>query len=137
MVVRWVPRSFPATVPKGRRPRRQGRRSHRPRCQYKVPGRPPTAVAVPDPSGPLSPEYPATLEITYPSELSQWLPLIKWLLAVPHYIALFFVAIGAFFVAVYVVLGPDSARPSGPGALCARRCAPGKTRYAAANCGAS
>ena len=59
------------------------------------------AVAVPDSSGPPSPEYPATFEITYPSELNRWLPLIKWLLAVPHYVALFFVAIGAFFVAVY------------------------------------
>jgi hypothetical protein len=60
-----------------------------------------TALAVPDPSGPPSPSYPATVEITYPSELNRWLPLIKWLLAVPHYVALFFVAIGAFFVAVY------------------------------------
>lgn len=58
-------------------------------------------MAVPDPSGPRSPRYPATLEITYPSELNRWLPLIKWLLAVPHYIALFFVAVGAFFVMVY------------------------------------
>ena len=59
------------------------------------------AVAVPDPSGPPSPEYPAGLEITYPSELNRWLPLIKWLLVIPHFIALFFVGIGAFFVAVY------------------------------------
>ena len=59
------------------------------------------AVAVPNPSGPPSPPYPASLEITYPSELNRWLPLVKWLLAVPHYIALFFVGIGAFFVLVY------------------------------------
>ena len=59
------------------------------------------AVAVSDPSGPPSPDYPAGLEITYPSELNWWLPLIKWLLVVPHFIALFFVGIGAFFVAVY------------------------------------
>ena len=59
------------------------------------------AVAVSDPSGPPSPVYPAGLEITYPSELNRWLPLIKWLLVVPHFIALFFVGIGAFFVAVY------------------------------------
>jgi Domain of unknown function (DUF4389) len=59
------------------------------------------AVAVPDPAGPPSPVYPAGFEISYPSELNRWLPLIKWLLVIPHFIALFFVGIGAFFVAVY------------------------------------
>jgi hypothetical protein len=59
------------------------------------------AVAVPDPSGPPAPPYPAALEISYPQELNRWLPLVKWLLAVPHYIALFFVGIGAFFVLIY------------------------------------
>jgi Domain of unknown function (DUF4389) len=58
-------------------------------------------VAVPDPSGPHSPSYPAGLEITYPSELNRWLPLVKWFLAIPHFIALFFVGIGGFFVLVY------------------------------------
>jgi hypothetical protein len=59
------------------------------------------AVAVADPAGPPSPPYPASLEISYPSELNRWLPLVKWLLAVPHYIALFFVGIGAFFALIY------------------------------------
>jgi hypothetical protein len=59
------------------------------------------AVAVRDPAGPPAPTYPASLEITYPVELNRWLPLIKWLLVIPHFIALFFVGIGAFFVAVY------------------------------------
>jgi hypothetical protein len=45
--------------------------------------------------------YPADIEIDYPAELNRWLPLVKWLLAVPHYVALFFVGIGAFFVAVF------------------------------------
>jgi hypothetical protein len=58
-------------------------------------------VAVPDPSGPPSPDYPVRFEIAYPPELNRWLPLVKWLLAVPHYIALFFVGIGAFFVLVF------------------------------------
>jgi hypothetical protein len=61
-------------------------------------------VAVPEPSGPPSPSYPAGFEITYPSELNRWLPLVKWLLAIPHFVALFFVGIGAFFVLVYGVL---------------------------------
>jgi hypothetical protein len=50
--------------------------------------------------------YPSTteeqsvhLEVDYPedvpNELNRWLPLVKWLLAIPHYIALAFLAIGA------------------------------------------
>jgi hypothetical protein len=58
-------------------------------------------LVVPEPAGPPSPVYPAGLEVTYPSELNRWLPFVKWLLAIPHYIALWFVAIGAFFVMIY------------------------------------
>ena len=60
-----------------------------------------SVVAVPDPSGPPSPDYAARLEISYPEELNRWLPLVKWLLVIPHFFALFFVGIGAFFVAIY------------------------------------
>jgi Domain of unknown function (DUF4389) len=59
------------------------------------------AVAVPDPAGPPSPDYPARLEIAYPSELNRWLPLVKWLLAIPHYVVLFFLSVGAFFVLIF------------------------------------
>ena len=59
------------------------------------------AVAVSDPAGPPSPAYPAGFEIAYPAELNRWLPLVKWLLVIPHFVALFFVGIGAFFVGVY------------------------------------
>ncbi len=58
-------------------------------------------VAVPDPSGPPAPPYPAALEISYPQELNRWLPLVKWLLAIPHYIVLSFLGLAAFFVLVY------------------------------------
>jgi Domain of unknown function (DUF4389) len=57
--------------------------------------------AVPDPSGPPSPPYEARLEIAYPQELNRWMPLVKWLLVIPHWFALFFVGIGAMFVLIY------------------------------------
>lgn len=54
----------------------------------------------------LTDQYPSTVEkqsvhmdITYPEvqrDLKNWMPLVKWLLAVPHYIILFVLTIGAF-----------------------------------------
>ncbi|MBN1538431.1 MAG: DUF4389 domain-containing protein [Anaerolineales bacterium] len=51
--------------------------------------------------------YPSTveeqsihLEIDYPNVetgLNRWMPLVKWFLAIPHYIVLIFLSIGAFF----------------------------------------
>jgi len=44
------------------------------------------------------------LELAYPDakeDLNRWLPLVKWLLAIPHYIALFFLWIAACFVVLY------------------------------------
>jgi hypothetical protein len=55
-------------------------------------------------------EYPSTddeqavhLDFPYPDakQLSRWLPLVKWLLAIPHWIILWFLSIGA---AVCVVI---------------------------------
>lgn len=58
----------------------------------------------------LTDEYPSTdeeqsvhLELDYPDveqDLNQWMPLVKWLLAIPHYIVLLFLSIGAFFAVV-------------------------------------
>jgi Domain of unknown function (DUF4389) len=54
--------------------------------------------------------YPSTdehqavvLDFPYPDakqELNRWLPLVKWLLAIPHYIVLFFLTIAAIVVVV-------------------------------------
>ena len=46
-------------------------------------------------------QYPVTFEIDYPQELNRWLPLVKWLLAVPHYVVLLFLGIAA--LAVWVI----------------------------------
>ena len=32
------------------------------------------------------PDYPADLKVEYPAKLSRWMPLVKWLLALPHYL---------------------------------------------------
>ncbi len=55
-------------------------------------------------------EYPSTdeqqavhLDFAYPDaeRLERGLPLVKWLLAIPHYIVLFFLYIGAFFAVIW------------------------------------
>ena len=54
--------------------------------------------------------YPSTdeeqavrLDFPYPDALhglNRWLPIVKWFLAIPHYVVLFFLDIGVFFAAI-------------------------------------
>jgi hypothetical protein len=58
----------------------------------------------------LSDRYPSTVEeqsvhldLDYPDaqrDLNRFLPLVKWLLVIPHFIVLFFLFIGAFFAVI-------------------------------------
>jgi hypothetical protein len=43
---------------------------------------------------------PAIVDVVPPEDLNRWLPLVKWLLAIPHLIVLVFLWIAAFFVGV-------------------------------------
>lgn len=37
---------------------------------------------------PIAPGYPATLEVDHPERITNWKPLVQWLLAFPHYLVL-------------------------------------------------
>jgi hypothetical protein len=59
----------------------------------------------------LTDRYPSTvdaqsvhLEIDYPDverDLNRWLPLVKWLLAIPHFVVLFFLSVAVFFAVLF------------------------------------
>jgi hypothetical protein len=47
---------------------------------------------------PQNPGYPVRLEIAYPERLNRLLPLVKWLLLIPHYLVLWVLGIAALVV---------------------------------------
>jgi hypothetical protein len=65
---------------------------------------------------------PAILSIEYPTELSRFMPLIKWFLAIPHFVALAFMLVGfvfawiiAFFAVLFTGRYPEGIRNYGVG----------------------
>jgi uncharacterized membrane protein HdeD (DUF308 family) len=59
---------------------------------------------------------PVQYTVQQREQYNRWLPLIKWLLAIPHYIILFFLFIAAFFVYLWtwVVVLVTGNYPQGP-----------------------
>jgi uncharacterized protein DUF4389 len=52
-------------------------------------------------------QYPVLLEVDYDENLSRWMIFVKWLLAIPHFIALIFVLLAAYvviFIAFFAIL---------------------------------
>jgi hypothetical protein len=45
-------------------------------------------------------QYAVTYEVDYPEKLNRWLPLVKWLLAIPHQIVLLFLLVAAYVVSI-------------------------------------
>ncbi|HEX7097208.1 MAG TPA: DUF4389 domain-containing protein [Acidimicrobiales bacterium] len=52
-------------------------------------------VAASDPGG-----DPLVLSIERPAEVNRWLPLVKWLLAIPHFVVITVYAIGVLFALI-------------------------------------
>ncbi len=50
------------------------------------------STATEDPGG-----YPARTSVDEPDEVNRWLPLVKWLLVIPHFFVLAVLTIGGFF----------------------------------------
>jgi hypothetical protein len=73
----------------------------------------------------MSDSYPSTdeeqsvhLDVDYPNveqDLNRWLPLVKWFLAIPHYVVLFFLtvaSVGAVLIAWFAILFTGRYPPS-------------------------
>jgi hypothetical protein len=58
---------------------------------------PPAPPPPPPPSETAAEEYPLRADIVHQAEYSRFMPLVKWLLLIPHYIVLIVLAIGALF----------------------------------------
>jgi hypothetical protein len=50
-------------------------------------------------------EAHTTLNLSYPEHLNRWKPLYKWFLAIPHYLVLAMLAVGAVFAVIGGLIG--------------------------------
>jgi hypothetical protein len=62
-----------------------------------APPPPPAAGAAPIATG----AYPVRVDAEHQAEYNRFLPLVKWLLIIPHVVVLAFVFIGVFFATIY------------------------------------
>jgi hypothetical protein len=53
-----------------------------------------------EPVVPASPAYPATFAVDHPERITNWKPLVQWLLAIPHFIVLYLLNIASEVVAI-------------------------------------
>ncbi|MCH8949572.1 MAG: DUF4389 domain-containing protein [Chloroflexi bacterium] len=60
-------------------------------------------------------QYAVTYDVEYPEELSRWLIFVKWLLAIPHFIIIYFLfliallaLVGAWFSILFTKKVPES-----------------------------
>jgi hypothetical protein len=65
------------------------------------PAPPPPPPPPPPPAASSTADYPVHLDIDHQAEYSRFMPLIKWLLAIPHYIALIVLGIVALFAILF------------------------------------
>ena len=76
--------------------------THRRRCNPRWPGNP-AAPLPPGRSGAASPDHPVVLTAHLDPGLSRWQWLVKWFLAIPHYLVLAF--LWSAFLVVTVIVG--------------------------------
>ena len=71
-----------------------------PGAEPPAPPPPPPPAEGPSPGESEAAGYPMRLDIDHQEEYARFMPLVKWLLAIPHYLVLILLAIGAFFAVV-------------------------------------
>jgi hypothetical protein len=59
--------------------------------------------------------YPVTFEVDYPDELNRWLPLVKWILVIPHMIVLsvLWIVVAVLWIVVFFAILFTTRYPQG------------------------